>query len=105
MARMLIALAACAFFGALPALAQGKFDGKWTVTRAQATDCQWRGAVFGITVRGGSVSAPGGKGSVSSSGHIDFPGFANRFTGELSGTSGSGSYSGKCSGVWAARKD
>lgn len=93
---------------ALPAAssahAQGAFDGRWSVTRSMPRECGQRGHVFTIRIKGGSVTAARGTGSVSPSGAISFPGEANNFTGTLSGNSGSGSYTGKCAGTWTARR-
>ena len=63
----LCALAAVALSW-MAAQAQGKrssFDGTWSVTRSLAERCGPRGATFNITIKGGSVSAPGGRGSIS----------------------------------------
>ena len=92
---------------AAPAYAQSQFNGTWTVSRANSNTegCGTGGSVFRITVRNGAVTAPGGSGSVSAAGAIRFPGVANVFTGTLNGNSGSGHYSGRCSGVFSARRN
>jgi hypothetical protein len=89
--------------GVQPVAAAG-FDGRWSVSRAAPRGCSVVGSVFTITISGSSVKAPGGTGSVSASGAIQFPGRTNNFTGTLQGSSGSGSYSGKCGGSWTATR-
>jgi hypothetical protein len=76
--------------GARPLSAAG-FDGTWRTNRAAPKGCSVIGSDFTITIRNGVVKAPGGSGSVSASGAIQFPGRTNIFTGTLQGNSGSGS--------------
>lgn len=83
----------------------GGFDGVWTVRRSVAPGCGARSAVFTIRVRGSEVRGPGGFGSISPSGTFRVAGRANAFTGTLRGNSGSGTYSGKCSGTFTASKN
>ena len=92
---------------AIPAHAQSQFNGTWTVSRANSNTegCGTGGSVFRIRINNGAVTAPGGHGSVSAAGEIRFPGIANVFTGTLNGSSGSGRFSGRCSGVFSARRN
>jgi len=48
------------------------------------------------------VFGPGGKGSVSESGHIEFPDQSNHFSGTLRAGQSSGTYTGRCSGSFQA---
>jgi len=90
---------------AAPSQAQSQFNGAWTVSRSLAPGCGPPGGVFTITLRNGAVSAPGGRGSVSASGAVRFPGEANQFTGQLNGNEGSGTYFGRCTGTFSARRN
>src|SRR5688500_16267811 len=70
---------------AVPGLAQDSFDGTWVLRRTftangKGAGCGPQGVDFRITIRSRVVLAPGGKGSVSPSGQIRFPGTANYFT-------------------------
>jgi hypothetical protein len=91
---------------ALPAQAQSQFNGTWTVTRSlnPAQGCGQQGSVFNIRLLNGVVSSPGGRGSVGVTGSIRFPGDANYFTGQLRGNEGGGTYSGRCTGTFTARR-
>ncbi len=80
------------------------FDGAWTFTRSITERCGPGGSVFSVIIAGGVVHGPGGKGSVSPSGQVRFPGKANYFTGTLSGNSGRGTYEGRCTGTFTARR-
>jgi hypothetical protein len=93
----------CAALG-FSAQAQTQFNGGWRVTRSIVRDCGEPGSVFNITIRNGVVTAPGGRGSVNAAGRITFPGVANVFTGHLKGNAGSGSYKGRCTGTFTARR-
>jgi len=89
------------------AWAQGKladFDGSWTVRVEASSQCPERLGPFGITIRAGSVSAPGGAGSVGINGAISFTASGYSFSGRLTGRSGSGSISGRCHGNWSASR-
>ena len=81
------------------------FDGAWTVTRSTARDCNSKGATFTIRVRGGVVTGPGGAGSISPSGTFRVPGKSNHFAGTLRGSSGSGTYTGRCTGTFTATRN
>ena len=85
-------LATSALAGALAALvplaahAQGKltsFDGTWTVRVEASSQCPERLGPFSITIRSGSVSAPGGAGSIGINGAITFAALSLSFTGRL----------------------
>jgi tRNA A-37 threonylcarbamoyl transferase component Bud32 len=80
------------------------FDGAWTFTRSVTERCGPQGSVFSVIIAGGVVHGPGGKGSVSPSGQVRFPGKANYFTGTLSANSGRGTYEGRCTGTFTARR-
>jgi hypothetical protein len=104
-AALLLALAAT------PALAQGgsSFDGTWIMRRSFNTNetgpgCSPIGVDFRIRIRGGVVFAPGGRGSVSPSGAIRFPGTGNYFTGTLRGNTASGTFRGRCTGTFSGRR-
>jgi hypothetical protein len=92
------------------ALAQrGGFDGTWIMRRSfeaneKGPGCGPIGVDFRIRIRGGVVFAPGGRGSVSPSGAIRFPGTGNYFTGTLRGNSASGTYRGRCTGTFSGRR-
>jgi hypothetical protein len=86
------------------AQAQGQFNGGWHLTRSIVRDGGEPGSVFNITIRNGVVTGPGGRGSVTAAGRITFPGAANVFTGSLHGNAGSGSYKGRCTGTFNARR-
>lgn len=81
------------------------FDGTWTLRRSVTPQCGARSSVFTIQIRGGTVRAPGGAGSISPSGALRFPGRANSFAGTLRGNSGGGTYSGRCSGTFTASRN
>jgi hypothetical protein len=94
---------------AIPAPAQqGRgFDGTWTLKRSvnpNQKECGHRGAQFRIRIKGGVVSAPGGRGSVTPSGAIRFPGMTSYFTGTLQGNVGQGTSTGRCGGPFSARR-
>jgi hypothetical protein len=59
---------------------------------------------FRIRIKGRVVFAPGGRGSVSPSGAIRFPGTGNYFTGTLRGNQASGTYKGHCQGTFSGRR-
>lgn len=80
------------------------FDGTWTFIRSITERCGQNGSVFSVVISNGVVHGPGGKGSVSGAGNIHFPGKANVFTGKLSNDRGSGSYTGRCTGTFTARR-
>jgi uncharacterized caspase-like protein len=82
----------------------GSFDGKWSLYRSASGSCHPTGQAFTIRIAGGVVHAPGGTGSISPSGAIRFPGRSNAFSGTLRGSSGSGTYSGRCSGTFTATR-
>jgi hypothetical protein len=82
----------------------GAFDGAWRAIRSSTAVCGPNGAAFSIRISGTVVYGPGGQGSVSPSGAISFPGSANYFTGRINGSSGSGTYSGKCEGTFTLRR-
>jgi uncharacterized caspase-like protein len=78
----------------------GNFDGTWLLTRSITHEC---GADNTLVVRisGSVVIGHGGRtGSISPSGTIQVPGNVNNFTGTLRGNSGSGTYTGKCTGTF-----
>ena len=81
------------------------FDGTWTLRRSVTPQCGARGSVFTIRIEGNTVRAPGGAGSIAPSGALRVPGRANVFTGALRGNSGSGTYSGKCSGTFTVSRN
>jgi hypothetical protein len=96
---------------AAPGLAQGggSFDGTWLLRRSftaneQGPGCGPIGVDFRIRIKGGVVFAPGGRGSVSPSGQIRFPGTGNYFRGTLRGNSASGTYTGRCQGTFTGRR-
>jgi hypothetical protein len=94
---------------AVPGLAQGSFDGTWVLRRTfsangKGAGCGPQGVDFRITIRGRVVLAPGGKGSVSPSGQIRFPGTANYFTGTVHGNTVSGTYRGVCTGTFSGSR-
>jgi hypothetical protein len=94
---------------AAPGLAQGSFDGTWILKRsfaanANARECGPMGMDFRITIKGSVVSAPGGRGTVSPSGAIRFPGVGNYFTGTVYGNSVTGTYTGRCQGTFSGRR-
>ena len=89
---------------AAPAQAQSQFNGRWTVVRSNDRGCV-TGGVFTIRIKDGVVRGPGGRGSVSASGRIDFPGEANHFSGTLRDRTGSGTYVGKCSGTFTTTRN
>jgi hypothetical protein len=96
---------------AAPAPAQrgGGFDGPWTLKRSftlneKGPGCGPSGMDFRIRIKGGVVFAPGGRGSVSPSGAIRFPGVGNYFTGTVRGNSVSGTYRGRCQGTFSGRR-
>lgn len=82
----------------------GNFDGTWSLYRSASPNCHRTGQAFKIGISGSVVHAPGGQGTISPSGAIRFPGKANAFTGTLHGTSGSGTYAGKCTGTFTASR-
>lgn len=87
--------------------AQGKltsFDGAWTVRVEASSQCPERLGPFSITIRSGSVSAPGGAGSIGINGQISFAAMSLSFTGRLVGNGGNGSISGRCHGNWSASR-
>jgi hypothetical protein len=51
------------------------------------------------------VKAPAGTGTISPSGAFTAPGKSNLFTGTLRGNSGSGTYTGKCTGTFTASRN
>ena len=87
----------------------GNFDGTWSYI-VVGTNCP--GSSSGaITISGGSISARGVTGSVSSSGAyhavaVGGRGLVSTATGRLSGNAGGGSFrgSGGCVGRWTASK-
>jgi hypothetical protein len=80
------------------------FDGTWTMYRSASGSCHPKGQAFPVRISGSVVYGPGGTGTISPSGTIHFPGTANSFTGTLRGNSGSGTYSGKCTGTFTASR-
>ena len=81
------------------------FDGAWTFTRSITAVCGANQSVFPVRIENGVPTGPGGKGSLSPSGDIRLPGASNTFSGKLSGNSGSGTYGGKCTGTFIARRN
>ena len=81
-----------------------QFDGAWTFTRSISELCGARNSVFSVIIAGGVVHGPGGRGKITSAGRIEFPGKANKFTGSLRGNAGSGTFEGRCTGTFTARK-
>jgi len=81
------------------------FDGVWTVTRSTAPGCGPKGGTFTIRVSGSVVKGPAGTGSISPSGAFTAPGKSNHFTGTLRGNSGSGTYTGKCTGTFTVSRN
>ena len=80
------------------------YDGAWTFTRTISERCGPGGSIFTVIVTNGVVHAPGGKGSVSPSGQVKFPGKSNYFTGTLSERTGRGTFGGRCTGTFTARR-
>ena len=95
---------------ATPGLAQrGGFDGTWLLKRSFTANeigqgCGPMGSEFRIRIKGRVVTAPGGRGSVSPSGVVRFPGVGNYFTGTLRGNTASGTYKGHCQGTFNGRR-
>ncbi len=95
---------------ATPGLAQrGGFDGTWLLKRSFTANeigpgCGPIGVSFRIRIKGSVVTAPGGRGSLSPSGAIRFPGVGNYFTGTLRGNTASGTYTGRCQGTFSGRR-
>jgi uncharacterized caspase-like protein len=81
------------------------FDGAWTVRRSNAPGCGPNGGTFIIRVSGSVVKGPAGTGTISPSGAFTAPGKWNHFTGTLRGNSGSGTYTGKCTGTFTASRN
>jgi uncharacterized caspase-like protein len=81
------------------------FDGAWTVRRSISRECGPNGGTFTIRISGSVVKAPAGTGSISPSGAFTAPGKWNHFTGTLRGNSGSGTYTGKCTGTFTASRN
>jgi hypothetical protein len=86
-------------------LAASASDGTWRINRTRSERCPGQNCAFAIRIHGGVVGAPGGQGSISSSGRITFPGKGNYFSGQLRGSSGGGSYTGRCPGSFSATRD
>src|SRR5262245_10976056 len=107
----LLGVAVVLVLAADAALAQrgGGFDGTWIMRRSfEANEtgpgCGPIGVDFRIRIRGSVVLAPGGRGSVSPSGAIRFPGTGNYFTGTLRGNAASGTFRGRCTGTFSGRR-
>jgi hypothetical protein len=100
----ILALATVAL-SSIGAQAQGKsnFDGTWSVMSSLSERCV-RGATFTITIKGSKVWAPGGRGSITEFGRIQFASKINTYTGTFRGDSGSGTYRGRCVGTFAAKR-
>jgi uncharacterized caspase-like protein len=82
------------------------FDGTWTLIRSVSGDCGPKGRDMVVRISGSVATGWGGqKGSVSPSGAIAVPGRANHFTGTLRGNSGSGTYTGKCTGTFTMMRN
>jgi hypothetical protein len=88
-----------------PSLPSGLFDGTWTFTRSIASGCAAVGSTFSVRIQGGVVTGPGGKGRLSPTGEIFVPGNSNTFRGKLQGDTGSGVFSGSCTGTFTARRN
>jgi hypothetical protein len=84
---------------------QSAFDGVWTLVRSSSEKCPARNATFTIRISNGIVTGPGGKGSITPAGKIWVPGQSNNFSGVLSGTTGSGTYAGRCTGTFTAHRN
>jgi serine/threonine protein kinase len=80
------------------------FDGTWTFVRSITDKCGQNGSIFSVVIANNIVHGPGGKGSVSASGEVRFPGKANVFAGKLTADRGSGTYTGRCQGTFTARR-
>jgi hypothetical protein len=78
---------------------QSAFNGSWTFVRSSSEKCPARNATFTLKISNGIVTGPGGKGSITPTGKIWVPGRGNNFSGILSGTTGSGTYTGRCTGI------
>lgn len=87
------------------ATSSGAFDGVWNFDRSVTLECGVKGSHFVVRVQGGAAYGPGGRGTVSPDGAIYVPGRANSFSGRLRGNSGSGTYSGRCSGTFTASRN
>ena len=81
------------------------YDGTWTFTRSAAPGCPASNARFMVRVEGGIIRGPGGPGTLSPSGEFHLPGAANHFTGTFSGDAGKGTYAGRCTGTFTAKRN
>jgi uncharacterized caspase-like protein len=83
-----------------------RFDGTWTFTRSSSARCPESHSVFTVRIEQGKVTGPTGrKGTLSLAGKITVPGKSNDFSGVLHGNSGSGSYTGRCTGTFTAARN
>ena len=93
---------------AVPPIGEGSttiFDGVWTFTRSVTAICGPSESVFEVHIQNGIVTGPaGGKGSLSPNGSVQLPGKANTFSGMLNGNSGKGTYTGRCTGTFTAKR-
>jgi hypothetical protein len=80
------------------------YDGVWIFTRSTSERCTAKNSVFTVTIANGIVRGPGGKGSITPTGAIWVPGVANTFSGTLTANAGRGTYRGRCTGTFTARR-
>jgi uncharacterized caspase-like protein len=83
-----------------------RFDGIWTFTRSSSPKCPEKYSVFRVRIEGGIVTGPtGNKGTLSPAGKITLSGKFNDFTGTLRGNTGSGTFTGICTGTFTAARN
>jgi hypothetical protein len=80
------------------------FSGVWIFTRSSSERCPAKYSVFTVTIANGIVRGPGGKGSITPTGAIWVPGQGNTFSGTLTANAGRGTYRGRCTGTFTARR-
>jgi hypothetical protein len=82
------------------------FDGAWTLQRSIANECGPNQSSLVIHIHGGVVTGWAGRtGAISPSGRFTAPGKVHVFTGRLRGNSGSGTYTGMCTGTFTALRN
>jgi uncharacterized caspase-like protein len=83
-----------------------RFDGVWIFTRSAEPGCSQQNRVFPVYIEKGIVTGPTGKkGTLSTAGKISVSGKSNDFSGTLHGNAGSGTYTGRCTGTFTAKRN
>jgi hypothetical protein len=101
--RSIAMIAALLLAPPLPVQAQQTYDGVWNARRDASSTCPADQAEFSFRVKGSTIVSAGG-GRVNPDGSFDFTGRDNVFTGTFSGNTARGTFRGRCSGTFSARR-